>query len=575
MKTNLTYLVIGLVALNTACTDKDNLDLTNENTAPLSINAVAPGNDTRVTFTDNTATDASSYNMKVEWAAGDNMLLANADASKSCTLTTTETGHSATFSTPTSAYTPAAGEQVYGYFPSTLKANTLTDYSPDGSTGVATTNNYFVDYSAAGGTDPSTIANTAVMNATNQYSDNVPLNFNNATSIIRLKLTFPSQAEANKINKVELYSAKGEFVTSADMQVAADGTTTWRAPKSGADAITVPENSGAEDGTLTLYTLAIPQENVPDMCILATTADKSEAYFAKLSSTPTFKASGMCGIVKTMAKASVTTVDATEFDAAEDVWVVYGSSMDNSFTKQTDGTWVYTSNNIVVTKLQEMRTNKSTRKITLIMPELTTIKTNDPFGQSELKAAKTGVTSYNLPNLEYVYMPIITALHDNTFRYCNNLLGVCIPKVKTAGQFAFFNCLSLTSVNLPSLTALQSGVLKSNPALTKVTLGNITGYSLYNGTAIVDNSAKNAYANVDLYINLGTKKISSTGTKNVAATATAPGYTQTTTTDYIFDSNTAKFTTRVTVVKSKYTDGSADQTKVTSTDVQFKSITRQ
>lgn len=483
MKKNFTYLIIGLVALNTACTDIDNLDLTNENTAPLSINAVAPGNDTRVTFDDQTTTDgsSSSYFMKVNWAAGDNMLLANADASNSCTLTASAAGHSVPFSTPASPYVPAAGEQVFGYFPSTITEKSLTEYSTDGTTVASTTaNNYLVDYSAAGGTDPSAIANTAVMYSTNQYGESVPMDFRNATSIIRLKLTFPSQAEANKIDRVELYSANGEFITSACMQVGADESVKWRTPKSGVNTITVPANSGAADGTLTLYTLAIPQENVPEMRILATSStDKTVAYFAKLNSTPTFNAGGMCGIVKNMSDTPISVSDGTSaINTSNDVWLVYGTDQNKAAS-------------LLSTTIIALKASEPSRRIDIIVPDITTTSGNDPFGQNN--------TSNN-SIIKSIYCKNLSSTGNNAFRFLSKLTSINLPKINSFGAWEFNVDGALTSVNFPSATNLNyAGVFNACNNLKKVTLGSKI-------TAIATNAFPTAN-NIDLFVNLEQDKI--------------------------------------------------------------------
>jgi hypothetical protein len=338
------------------------------------------------------------------------------------------------------------------------------------------TGNYYVDYSAAGGTDPAAIANKAVMYATDKYSDPQMMYFKNATAVVRLKLNFGSKDIANKIDTVQIYSAKCELVTSAYMNVATDGTITWRLPKSGVVKIPISTGTASDDGTLTLYVMAIPQAEVPELSILATSsADKSAAYFAELTSKPTFTAGGMCGIVKDMTAASVTLADATTVTDNSDVWVVYGKS---SALVKTALTSAYTANNA--------------RRINLIMPEYPTFDVATAF-----KACYA---------LQKVYMPALkdyayTLDANSTKTYVNaiftsdtHLTSLCFPNLTMLPGSTIWECTSLTTLNFPNVTNAVN-LTTNHGYITKLTFGS--KLTVLNGGILTTPASTDLYIRID------------------------------------------------------------------------------
>ena len=66
----------------------------------------------------------------------------------------------------------------------------------------------------------------------------------------------------------------------------------------------------------------------------------------------------------------------------------------------------------------------------------------------------------------------VKEIGEYAFYYCSPLTSIDLPNVTTIGNGAFYQCKALTSVDLPQATSIGGQAFQSCSALTSVTLGN-------------------------------------------------------------------------------------------------------
>lgn len=111
-------------------------------------------------------------------------------------------------------------------------------------------------------------------------------------------------------------------------------------------------------------------------------------------------------------------------------------------------------------------------KVQYILKDNTTIGYNAFF-------ECTSLTSIEIPNS-------VTSIGNSVFYSCTSLTSVTIPSsVTSIVDYAFWNCSSLTSIELPSsLTSISMGIFRSCSSLTSVTIPNSVtsiGYESFRG----------------------------------------------------------------------------------------------
>jgi hypothetical protein len=81
---------------------------------------------------------------------------------------------------------------------------------------------------------------------------------------------------------------------------------------------------------------------------------------------------------------------------------------------------------------------------------------------------------YNCKSLTSVNFPNVTTIGAFAFSNCNSLTSVNFPNVTTIGSSAFSNCKSLTSVNFPNVTIIGHDAFYSCNSLTSIDFPNVT-----------------------------------------------------------------------------------------------------
>ena len=82
-----------------------------------------------------------------------------------------------------------------------------------------------------------------------------------------------------------------------------------------------------------------------------------------------------------------------------------------------------------------------------------------------------GFSPYSATNLTSIIAPsTVTTIEDYAFHDCVSLTSVSLPAVTTIGQNAFYACISLTSVSLPAATSIGESAFRDCVSLTSVSL---------------------------------------------------------------------------------------------------------
>ncbi len=156
---------------------------------------------------------------------------------------------------------PAAGDQLYAFYPADLQttgATAMVDYSSQGNGSLTDVQNRAVMYAAAKNSD---------------WGSSSQVQFTNATSILRLKLTFPQDVTVSRI----VVSAN-KLISKENLTLSGTGTAAWESPVYGSMTVNT-KNISTASKALTAYMTAIPQKGLKEVNILAVTTDNR--YFEK------------------------------------------------------------------------------------------------------------------------------------------------------------------------------------------------------------------------------------------------------------------------------------------------------
>lgn len=93
-----------------------------------------------------------------------------------------------------------------------------------------------------------------------------------------------------------------------------------------------------------------------------------------------------------------------------------------------------------------------------------------------------GYAFYNCSSLLSVDMPAATSIDDNAFNYCTSLTTVDLPSATSIGSNAFDGCNSLTTIDLPAATSIGANAFEMCDKLTTVDFPKATSiwYSAFN-----------------------------------------------------------------------------------------------
>ena len=83
-------------------------------------------------------------------------------------------------------------------------------------------------------------------------------------------------------------------------------------------------------------------------------------------------------------------------------------------------------------------------------------------------------TFYNCSSLTTVDLPVATSVGGSAFRECSSLTTADFPVAKSVGTYAFYNCSSLTTVDLPVATSVGTYAFYACRSLTTFILRNTT-----------------------------------------------------------------------------------------------------
>ena len=81
---------------------------------------------------------------------------------------------------------------------------------------------------------------------------------------------------------------------------------------------------------------------------------------------------------------------------------------------------------------------------------------------------------YNCTSLTSIDLPNVTSIGEYAFYNCKSLTSIDLPNVTSIGNSAFRDCNSLTSIDLPNVTSIQYGTFRSCTSLTSIDCPNVT-----------------------------------------------------------------------------------------------------
>jgi hypothetical protein len=94
---------------------------------------------------------------------------------------------------------------------------------------------------------------------------------------------------------------------------------------------------------------------------------------------------------------------------------------------------------------------------------------------------------YNCKSLTSIDLSNVTSIGYDAFRECSNLTSINMPNVTSIGDVAFYDCTSLTSINMPNVTTIGSYAFGDCTSLTSINLPNVTeirSQAFYNCTSL-------------------------------------------------------------------------------------------
>lgn len=133
-------------------------------------------------------------------------------------------------------------------------------------------------------------------------------------------------------------------------------------------------------------------------------------------------------------------------------------------------------------------------------------------------------TFYNCTSLTSIDLPQVTSIGSYAFYRCSSLASINLPKATSIGSSAFYNCSSLTSISLPKTTSIGSYAFAYCSSLISIDLPETTSIGSY--------AFRNCYHLLSLYL-MGNSVISLVSTDVFMST---PISTYTTSTGGVYGS---------------------------------------
>ena len=109
-------------------------------------------------------------------------------------------------------------------------------------------------------------------------------------------------------------------------------------------------------------------------------------------------------------------------------------------------------------------------------------------------SVRTEITSVNLPStvtslgnycfydcskLTSINIPNVTSLGNDCFNGCSNLTSIEIPNATSIGDYCFYSCTNLTSINIPKATSLGNDCFYGCSNLTSIEISEVTSLGDY------------------------------------------------------------------------------------------------
>ena len=113
----------------------------------------------------------------------------------------------------------------------------------------------------------------------------------------------------------------------------------------------------------------------------------------------------------------------------------------------------------------------------------------DTVYAAETESAESGVFS-GCTNLVTIYMPELLSLSSSMFRNCTKLADVYVPKLKSGNSYAFYGFSSLEDIDLHNLTSVSAYMFDGCTKLRNVTLSNdcssLGNYAFYDCNSLTE-----------------------------------------------------------------------------------------
>jgi len=446
--------IIACTKAETPVTEEGAVELTQQGSAKqITLMANIPG--TKASFS-----ELEDGSIKPAWVANDAITVFT-DGSSLSTFTASEDGESAAFS---GSVAVSARDSLFAVYPST--------------------SDFVYDFSDQGGTLESAAAIYPMYGATvyeedAEVSKISEINFHNAATIVRVKVTVPS---AMDVKYLFISTSDNSLVNKAKM----DKYGNWSECEKGDIKVTFDTPQSVEDGgVLTAYVAVVPHTTSSSLCVSVydenyENKEEQKGYFVNTASTEvTFEKGKVQGLTKELT--GYVGVD-KHIDTKVRIWKVINEGVTKTIAADSSGV------RYLVNALKSM-----SGTVDLILPDETAIS-NFAFiykAGSQFKAAVAlksitapNVTSVgqnafwisgsNASKLETVDMPNVETVGKQAFFCCKKLTSIDFPKCTSIGEDGFNQCEKLPSVNFPALVSVGSSAFYQCKAFTKIELPALT-----------------------------------------------------------------------------------------------------